>query len=237
MATPTIVGTPVYGEIASGALTLSVTVPAAGQNQGLFFVCGQAGSSAVPTSVTYNGGAMTQLLNLAAAQQLEGLLYFTANPTTGTHDIVMNFASNVNLFGTAFVLQDVVQASPIDGGSNVGYGQANTGSATSISKSITTATDGDFVIAWAMTSTATTSLTKGGSQTDITAGRTVLSGASDNKYGLSYQLQTTAGAINSSYSWTTNGSSDFFVAALKYVAPSGGGGTPNRGLNLLGVGQ
>jgi len=216
VAYPTRVGTDAAQYFASSdPWTMAMTVPSTGQNRALVCVVGIGGAGGAPTSMTWNGTGMTKIIDgttLPAQQQTDGVMFYLANPTAATANVVANWGSNKQGFLICATFQDMHQTSGtvIDAS-----GQANTAAGTSISKQITTATDGDVIITWFGIGSTASAHTPGGGQSLIAS---VLESNIDA--GASDIGQTTAGNITTSWSWTTAASGDLFAVALKYQAPT-----------------
>ena len=214
---PTIIGTPVSQLFTTGASTFTqaITIPNTGQNTSLIVVCNHLGSSTNQTGVTYNGNAMTHIVNIAASTELNGSMWFLAAPTATTANIVVT-PSGVqnNFFLVAFALQDCVQSS----GSVldvVTHGTAGTG--TSASLAATTTVAGDFMVIWIGGNPTLTSFVAGGTQTN--QGNTTLN--TSGSMAVSTDSFASIGSYTGSYSWTGLSDYDIYVAGLKYQAPAG----------------
>ena len=219
-ASPTIIGTPVNGSTNGTAHTQSITVSGVGSNRGLVVVTWQHGGGTSPVSVKYDGTFMSTTTTMTAAQQINGNMYFLANPTAATADIVVTYSgSNTDTRVVAFVLQDVAQVSPLDIS-----GQANSGSATSLSKAVVTSTDNTFVVTWIGAGTAPTTLNPDAGQTEIASAY----GGPNGDSAVSWEEQTTAGSYTGGYSWDNATPLDLYVAALKYEAPNASANTTNN---------
>lgn len=229
MASPTIVGTPAFTFFAGAATSFSqsLTVPSTGQNQALIVVCGFCGSSTKATALSFNTTSnMVQIVNLNAATEFAGQMWYLANPPQVTANIVTTNISQGNFVLNAFVLQDCVQTS----GSVVDISGAGTGaSGTTASKAVTTTANGDFMVTWIGTNPSATAFVPGGTQ--VSQGTHVGTGGG---VAVSTDSQASSGSYTGSYNWTTSSDFDIFVAGLKYVAPTGGGASGFR--TLLGVG-
>lgn len=102
---PSITGTPVStnSHASVNTLTLSITVPSDLQDSVLCVMI--ANGSGTNATGTYNGSTLSAI-NYTTGAFFTNLL-FIANPTAGTHDIVMNwslFSTNIGV--TAFVVQN-----------------------------------------------------------------------------------------------------------------------------------
>lgn len=221
-ASPTIIGTPQTGYTNGTSHTQSITVDSTGQNRCLIVITFQGGLGSEPTSVTYNSSEMTKIVDLVGAQQIPGQMFYMADPTTGTHDIVATYAGSADSTSViGFVLQDCAQSSPLDVS-----GQANSGGATSLSKEVTTTVNDDILIIWAAWNTSASSINPDAGQTDIVADQTPPS----VDYAASWEEAATAGAFTEGYSWTGSTNLDLYVAAIKYQAPTAAASTPTNSL-------
>jgi len=232
MAAPTIIGTPAFGELvdSGAAITLAVTVSGTGTNRALWAWIGKFGSgSSASVSCVYNTSeTMTAVYTQNGSEQTGGILYYLANPTATTANIVATFATQGDIFIMAFVTQDTAQSSPVDVG-----GTANTSGATSISKEIVTTVDDTLCLSTWYFGGSADSPVPGTGQVDITTDRTLAGGEA----AWSSEAQASAGAYTGSYTWTNSAGGDFYVVAIKGAVAPPATGTPNRGLNLLGIGQ
>lgn len=223
---PTSTATAISSGASSGtSRTLSITVPTGNQNQLLVvFVSNRNGG--LNPSVTYNGTSMTKGAAFGTVISFETDYFYLANPTTGTHNIVVSWTgSSTTLFLAGIVLKDAFQGAP----ETDAYKGQNT--ATSISQSVTTSTNNDLILAWFPVETGSSAWTEGGSQTREVSSSTM---SDDNCYAeISSLPLATAGAQAMSLSWTTGKPADALVTAIKYVAPTSSV-TPHRA--LLGVG-
>lgn len=215
-ASPTLTGSVASSTFASAASdTLSLTT-GSGSNLAVIVLVGVRGANGAPSSCTQAGTTMSQLFNMTGAQQTSGLMYYLAAPTTGTNNVVCNWSPNQAGWMVTWTFQDIVQSSPAEL-----YGQGNTASATSLSLSTTTLTNSDAVVTWIDISTTGTSLTLGASQIQLSLDRQTTVPTAN--LGSSYIAKATAGAITTSFSWTTATNGDIFDAGLKYIAPPAAG--------------
>ncbi len=113
---------------------------------------------------------------------------------------------------TCFEIKDVVQVSPLDGSEVV---VAN-GGGTSVTSNITTTVDGDLLVSWL--------ISNGDISSSIAAdnGATLIGVQADAlpaTLASNYLPQTTHGTQAMGFHWTGSQTGDFYIVALKYVAP------------------
>ncbi len=216
-ATPTVVGScsSQFNDSSSGGNSYSFTVTGGTQNSALIVFEGTAGAGSNVTGITYPRGgsatAMTQLTFLTNVYISDGVSYFLSNPDVGTANVITTLSPNTSEFVIICQLQDVVQSSPQD----VAAVQTSGTGVSSLSQNITTATDNDLLIGWAGNGGPATSLTAGGSATQIA------NFVANTRKIFAETLPLAAhGTQAMSYSWTTNANADFYVMALKYQAPA-----------------
>jgi len=215
-ASPSRIGTDTTSEASDSVTswTISHTVPSTGENRCLIAIISRS-SNTGPSSVTWNGSAMTNILSLAGVQVGRGSAWYIANPDTGTHNLVYNWAGAVTERGSwSATYQDCAQASPVDVS-----GQTNQAGGTSASVDLTTTINGDMIILWML------GVSPGANKTDQAGQTRLFSQTTTGPYAaISEEAQTTAGLINTGYTWTGAENDDLYAMAIKYVAPSGGGG-------------
>lgn len=200
--------------------TFSCTVPALGTDQNrAVWVVAMDNHTAMLTGTTFDGVAMTAVVNIAAAQNDRIIVYFLANPSAGTFNVVETYSESRS-DGTSycFTTQDTAQSSPIDG---TVHGSDSSG--TSLTDSITPTLNGAMIVDAANIGHAASNLA-------VVAGQTALGTNVNTNHNnwISYNTQVTAGAISMGWTWTTSVIFDHYVWAVKYLAPtvaaSGGGG-------------
>jgi len=214
-ASPSRIGTDTISKsTADGDWTLSHTIPATGQNRGLIVVAACQGSGQSTMTITWNGTSMTEIVELTAVNRWNGLVFYLANPETGTQNLVFSCtrAANKQIFAFVFTLQDVAQSSPVDVS-----GQANGAEVALLSKSVTTSVNGDLILTW-LDHVENDALTSDGSQTRI--GAVNYTTGSVDYFTLDELPQTSAGAQSTGFSWVDVSSPDLYVVALKYLAPT-----------------
>ncbi len=215
MATPTIVGTPVSAAKSSSATwTQSITVPSTGSNRALIVLIAYDGGNASPTVATWNTTETLSVLHhYTATQQAHADILYLANPTATTANISLTFLGASVGAIIAATYQDMAQSSPTDV-----TDASNTGSGTSVTKSVTTTVDSDIIISWFAVGNGATGLTASNSQSIIGSE----ADTTDFKVLASDLPLATAGSQSIGYSWTGTNSGEQYIAALKYAAaPSG----------------
>jgi len=194
--------------------TVSATLTAGSNTYLLVFVWNQTGNSF--TGVTWNGGAMTSGAVNAPQFAFRSQFYYLAAPTTGTHDIVVSWSGADTSVGVAYVsLAGADQGAP----DVEGYGAVN--NLTTISKSVTTTTSSDLLVAGFAIQQGATFHTVGAGQTLETSSSAM---GSANYYANITSKQTVASGSNSmSMSWTTAKPADALVVGIKAAAASPSG--------------
>lgn len=212
---PTPIGTVASTTVAGGSssITLSFTEGTGGQNLAIIVKTGCRGTGDTPSSVTYNGIAMTQIVNLPAIAQTAGLVYYMATSTTGAHNIVATESVACGAWMIAETWQDIVQSSA----TVVDRFGGNSLTGTSISTTTTTLVDSDAVLTWAGISSGASGVTPNSPQIYLNADKALAPGMIDAS---SYVAKDPKGAITVGYSWTTSSSVDLFQVSLKYLAPT-----------------
>jgi len=158
-------------------------------------VCVSQVDPSIVSGVTYNGDALTKVIDRNDADYANCSIWRIVAPDTGTHDIVVSHSnsSTVKVYGVAFTGVD--QSSP------TGATTGDTGTGTTASKAITTTKNGSVIISTlsrAGASDGSNGPTAGTGQTNI----------ADNLFGNShwgagtYESKTTVGADTQSWTWT-----------------------------------
>ncbi len=218
MATPTIIGTPTSQAVSAGAnpwTQSSFTVSGAGSNRALIVVMHNQAGDAAPTSVTWNAGgeALTKIIDLTYVQEASMRVYYLANPTATTADVVLNFAGNRIGAFWCVVYQDMVQTS----GSVVDVsGQSNNASTTHPTVAITTTVANDIVLSFNVSNIGALVMTPDAPQNQI-ASEALTTG--NYRSNLSDMPAVSTGSLTTGF--TYSGSTvpeDMFAFALKYVA-------------------
>lgn len=185
--------------------TIAYTTPA-GSNQVLFVGIVLRHSSATIDTPTHAGNNLTAVTTSAFDDPIRAQLWYLANPTAGTNNVVVNYSvtpladavviwtcSGVN---TANPIRDFIAAS--------GLGTAVTGT-------VPTVLTGDVVVDIMGTDVATTNPTIGANQTNLNTGND----GAELGWGASQQ----AGADGGVMSWTTTLSQDWALMAAS-IRPS-----------------
>lgn len=117
-ATPVIEANGSGYAVTVNSLTYAVTIPVGLTNSTLIvYYQNTGGPDTDPTGITWNGGAMT--LGTFATPYLESGFFYINNPTSGTHNVVLSYAANHQIFSYASVLSGAdISASPV---SNTGF--------------------------------------------------------------------------------------------------------------------
>ncbi len=219
MATPTIIGTPTSQAVSAGAnpwTQSSFTVSGAGSNRALIVVMHNQAGDAAPTSVTWNAGgeALTKIIDLACVQEASMRVYYLANPTATTADVVLNFAGNRIGAFWCVVYKDMVQTS----GSVVDIsGQSNSASTTHPTVAITTTVANDILLSFNVSNIGALVMTPDAPQNQI-ASEAFTTG--NYRSNLSDTPVVSTGSITTgfTYSGSPGVPEDMFAFALKYVS-------------------
>jgi hypothetical protein len=130
--------------IAASTLTWSHTVAGGTDNVLVVGVSSRTGS--LPTSVTYNGSAMTYINDIGTGS-FDGLSqYYIKNPSSGAHNIVVTMSGNTGISGTGVSVTGADPTTPIGN-----INQQRQGSATTIGLSLTLSTGSMAVNAFSAT--------------------------------------------------------------------------------------
>ena len=170
--------------------TVSHTVVS--NTSGIIVVCVANVDPSIVSGVTYNGSAMTLVIERNDADYRNCSIWRLLAPSTGTHDIVVTHsASNtVKVFGAAFT--DVDQVTPI----GATAGATNTTGA--VSSVITTTQDNSVIISVVSKTNATSLGTPGTDQINIASAME----ANSHQSGATYEPKATAGADTQGWSGT-----------------------------------
>jgi hypothetical protein len=144
-----------------GTATFSYTV-GAGTNRILFVGTTIATGNTV-SGVTYNGVAMTQLNTqaISGATFSNTYLFYLVNPASGAHNIVVTGTGTTFMYSAAESFSGVDQNTPIDANTTT------TTTGTSITASVTTTKDNDWLVGWQMVGTSAGSALSAGANTTI----------------------------------------------------------------------
>lgn len=153
--------------VATGT-SASLSHTCSGSDRVLFVgVVGQITTDII-TSVTYNGVAMTLVDKILCPSDRYIYLYYLIAPATGAHNITVTASSSTDLAFGGVSYTGADQTSPIDGS-----GKSTASTTTSITSTITTAVNNDWIISFfrndgsamsAGTSTTSRGLTTGAGQ-------------------------------------------------------------------------
>jgi len=160
------------------SVTLSITV---GNNSNrlllVFYTASMSNTSTI--TGTYNGVAMTHLINRSGGSILYSGCFYVVAPTTGTHDIVITSTNigNISIVGMSYY--NVDQSNPID---TSGYA-SDFSSGTSVSKTMTPSVDGCRIVSGLGYNSAVALTTKTNMSTNFTTSTTAsgpVTGAGDS---------------------------------------------------------
>lgn len=194
--------------------TISVTLGGTAD----FLVVGGSGvngttAQAQYSTVTHNGAALTKKADESSGNQEWPSLWTKATPTTGTHDIVVTPVGTCDSCITGYI--SFIGA---DATSPEATGE-NSGNSSSMSVSVTTVTNGAYVVDAMAHHQYNDDIFADASQTEI------FNGAGWFRFGSSYELKATAGAV--SMDWT-NSVSNSWASVGVAIKPAGGGGGGGR---------
>ena len=171
------------------AASYTVSHTTKGENRCLVVVLQLESQGADPSSITYDGAALTKAESTSGTGAMYTAIYYLVNPTIGTNNLVVawrhadgstNFAADDYAYIHAINLVGIDQDSPVRNSEKT----TNTG--TSITDDITTVA-GDFVIS-SMVVEDDPAVTVGANQTSIYA---IQSGADVFAYNISFEKATT----------------------------------------------
>lgn len=181
--------------------TIAYTTPS-GSNQVLVVAASLRDTIDTFSSVTHAGNAMTAVVTPIFQDPVRTGIWYRANPTSGTNDVVIDFSgSTLGLAVVIFTCTGVDTASPI--GTPV-TNQAGSGTAVTVTVSDTS---GQVTIDFFASDQQTTDATEGADQTVIHKGN---DGGSDLGWGASYQ----AGGLGGVMSWTLGASQQWTTVAV-----------------------
>lgn len=179
--------------------TIAYTTPA-GSNQVLFVGVTLRSSSATIDTPTHAGNSMTAVTTAAYTNPIRTQLWYIANPTAGTNNVVVNYSTTP--------LADAVviwTCSGVDTTNPIRDFIAATGIGTAVTGTVATVVTGDVVVDIFGTDVATTNPTIGANQTNLNTGND----GAELGWGASQQAGTDGGAM----SWTTTLSQDWALMA------------------------
>lgn len=185
----------------------SVTVASSGSNE-VFVVTG--GGPGPWSAATLGGVSATAILGGGDGTcQYENVAYWK-NPPTGSQTLAITYTGS-GYGGTSleyFTLQDA--------GDSDGVAQLGASSASSISKALTTTTDGDLVFATLLVGAGASSANTW-SATNLLLGHNATGEAVGVYTSVSYEAQATHGSITASYNGFTSQCPGILVTAFKLV--------------------
>ena len=172
----------------NGAASYTVSHTTKGENRCLVVVLQLETQGADPTSITYDGAALTKAESTSGTGAMYTAIYYLVNPTIGTNNLVVTW---ITAGGTQFAAGDyayihAINLVGIDQDSPVRNSEKTTNTGTSITDDITTVA-GDFVIS-SMVVEDDPAVTVGANQTSIYA---IQSGADVFAYNISFEKATT----------------------------------------------
>ncbi len=195
----------------TGNATWNHTV-AAGSNLCLvvaIMIWRNGGTAAVPTTVTYNGVAMTLVASSSVNAETSSLCcwYVLVNPSTGTNAVAMTGVTSTKTKCASYSFSGVDQTTPID--------QHTTNSGTSgsgITNSLTLSAANEYMLDVVVHASANTP--------SSSTGTTVLSSASSGYFGGSqYKLQTSSGS--QALAWTFPDTDPWGLSTIALLAAGG----------------
>jgi hypothetical protein len=213
---PTPLGTPASGDSNGASVTqliISHTL-AAGSNRAVY--AGMNNNDAAgELSVTYNGVAMTEIVDSSPASQFQHLAVFAIDedqlPAAGTYDIVFNWTTSSDTCPACVVaFSDVDSTTPYDGFTN------NNANSATPSVTVSSAT-GDLAVSFLSYRSDATPIAPNGGETEI-----VDHFDSDGFAGIAVSYE--AGAASVAMDWLLNASAPHHIVGLNLNAAAAGGG-------------
>lgn len=197
-------------DVAGTSHTISLNLDGTGANLTLFCVLHHDAGSFQYKTATWNGAATTTSTAAAGVQISGSQLIAFANPTTGTHNLVVTETTSKALAYFCFTFNNTKQTAQLD------QAATNNNAAAGTSGSTAAATSGgnSFVIGWQLLNTTATNL----ANTDGTALGTSQTTVESYKLRPSWK-GATGGADTLSYSWTTSVAWDNWRASFFDQAP------------------
>ena len=179
--------------------TIAYTTPA-GSNQVLFVGITIRHSTTTIDTPTHAGNNMTAVTTAAFTNPIRTQLWYIANPTAGTNNVIANF-------GTAPLADAVViwTCSGVDTANPIRDFIAATGIGTAVTGTVASVLPGDVVVDIFGTDVATTNPTIGANQTNLNTGND----GAELGWGASQQAGSDGGVM----SWTTTLSQDWALMA------------------------
>jgi hypothetical protein len=154
--------------ISGTTITWNHTVTSSGSNRALFVLVGGVVPTQVVTGVTYNGVAMTNIVQARdnGNSELFNYIYVLVNPSTGTNSIVVTW--NAALTSGGFAAASAISFTGVNQTNPNRFPSMNfsgTPISTTMTVSVTDSKSGDYVIGTAVGHAST--ITQGGGQTAI----------------------------------------------------------------------
>lgn len=186
------------------------TVGSTGEDRILIVAVANRGGPTAPSSITFNGDALTKVIQSTAYDGCDTSQWYLLNPDTGTHSIAVSWGyscdSNIVLGAISFF--NVDQSSPFD---NTRQSAANASGFT-ITESI--ARDyGAYVVAQFNTGNTVGSISYGGTQ--------IVGKASNDSGAVGYEQNLASGNQSCGYSSFATGTTAYSASAV-YIQPSAG---------------
>ena len=185
--------------------TIAYTTPA-GSNQVLFVGVTLRSSTVTIDTPTHAGNSMTAVTTAAYTNPIRTQLWYIANPTAGTNNVVVNYS--------AAPLADAVviwTCSGVDTANPIRDFITATGIGTAVTGTVASVLPGDVVVDIFGTDVATTNPTIGANQTNLNTGNDGV----ELGWGASQQAGSDGGVM----SWTTTLSQDWALMAAS-IRPS-----------------
>ena len=194
------------------AASYTVSHTTKGENRCLVVVLQLENTGADPSSITYDGVALTKGESTSGTGAMYTAIYYLVNPTIGTNNLVVawRFADgSTNFAAEDYAYIHAINLVGIDQDSPVRNSEKTTNTGTSITDDITTVA-GDFVIS-SMVAEDSPSVTAGANQTEI---YDVVSGAGIFSYNISFEKATTT-TTTMSYSFGASEPAHLVTVAFK----------------------
>lgn len=208
----------------TGTGTSTWTHTCSGSNRILLIGFMPSGGS-VSGTPTYNGVGMTQIgtFSLAGTVFQNCYLYYLIAPATGANTVSVSYTGASYMYSASASYTGVDQSSPIDVSGNA------IATSTSLSKSLTTTVNNDWLVGFFGEGSTGTSLSAGANTTF----RVTPTGNSWSNWGDSNGAETPAGSFSLAMNAGVAGHLGMYIAAIKPVASST---TVLPFRSLLGVG-
>jgi len=191
------------GNVSSGSFSHTVVT---GTNRKLIMAFAGRGTGSSMSSATYNGVALTKAKGSTFFDACEGQVWYLDNPAVGSNTLAYTLTGAEDNRAVIGVM-DISNAKP----GSVSGTDEQTGSAGSMSNTVTVSVDGSVVID-AVFNTGVSAGSSGAGQTDICS----RSGADSG--GASYKSNVSAGTTTMSWSGWTGGSA--YSQAVMVIEPA-----------------